>query len=223
MFRVIRIFCSVIIYLSASFLKLMILVPIYMSNRLPACSPCMCEPHQDDLWQCVEEARCASNDDEWLQLAVMRDPRAVTVSSYFHILKYFPKLLKTVPSVDAYFQQKLAVLCMWTTIRYLLFTMVFADQSKVFFFEEMFLDPVDWYGRFFSFIGLKLPFEFVFGLSQRTGNMGNFNEHPGGHNDRNRTFTVELNAESLGMMDDVMRIWLPRVLLTRFGVLPYSM
>lgn len=93
---------------------------------------------------------------------------------------------------------------------------VFADHSEVFFFDELLVDPVDWYGRFLSFVGLKLPFEVIVDLAQRGSIKGGINEHPAGNNQSNRTFTSELKAESLEMMDDVMRVWLPAVLLRRW-------
>lgn len=174
--------------------------------------------HQDDLWQCVEQAGC-SLDDEDLQLVVFRDPRAVTVSSYFHILKTHEDVAPRIPTIDEYFQKRLAAMCMWTTVRHVLFTTLLADRSEVFFFDELLADPVDWYARLFSFVGLELPSEVVSDVWRRGSHRGSsINVHPGGHNESNRTFASELGAESLEMMDDVLRVWLPTVLLQRFGI-----
>jgi len=79
---------------------------------------------QADLWQCVDEAGCTFNDES-LQLAVMRDPRAVTVSSYFHRVRRKPHVsFEFDDSVDIYFQNMLQKVCMWTSLRHLLFTKV---------------------------------------------------------------------------------------------------
>ena len=177
----------------------------------------------------MEEADCAFNDDR-LQLAAMRDPRAVTVSSYFHRKRVRPDdEFKFDDSVDTYFQNMLGHVCMWTTVRHLLFTKVLADRSELFLFEDMLIDPVDWFGRFFPFVGLKLPVEFVFDMAEIAsggsrmfgyGHKG-IDEHPGGHEPGgNRTFRDELGPESLAMMDDVVRLWLPPMLSKRFGVEP---
>jgi len=48
---------------------------------------------------------------------------------------------------------------------------------------------------------------------------GHMDAHIGGHaSGDNRTFRDELGPESLAMMDDVVRMWLPPVLLQRFGI-----
>ncbi len=183
---------------------------------------------QADLWRCVEEAECAFNDDS-LQLAMMRDPRAATVSAYFHRIRVNPERhFELESSVDTYFQEMLRVVCRWTAVRYLLFTELLADQSELFLLEDLEIDPADWYGRVFSFVGLHLPFEFIHDTAQhasgRDGTLGygHIDEHPGGHASgvTSRTFKDELGPESLAMMDDVVRLWLPPVLVQRFGIEP---
>lgn len=188
--------------------------------------------HQGDLWRCVDEAECTFNDQR-LQLAVMRDPRAVAVSAYFHALRVYPErypaLAKSLGSVDSYFQQMLKPICMWTTIRHLIFSNLLSGQSEVFWFEDMLADSVDWYGRLFSFIGVTLPYNVISGMAhmaERGDPMFGFfakgvDEHPGGVKPGgDRTFRSELGPESLAMMDDVLRAWLPPVLLKRLGVSP---
>ncbi len=176
----------------------------------------------------MEEAECAFNDDSQ-QLAIMRDPRAATVSAYFHRIRENPdKHFELESSVDTYFQELLGVVCMWTTVRYLLFTEMLADRSELFLLEDLVIDPVDWHGRFFSFVGLHLPFDFIHDTAQAasgggsTPGYGRKDEHPGGHESVGSaiTFRDELGPESLAMMDDVVRLWLPPVLLQRFGIEP---
>lgn len=174
----------------------------------------------------MESAGCTFNDDR-LQLALVRDPRAVTVSAYFHTIREHPTW--EMEPLDQYFQKLLGPYCMWTTVRYLLFSELLADRSELFFFEDMMIDPVDWYGRFFPFAGLNLPVEVMFDIARVAGEGGRLfsghrkgvDEHPGsiaqGHD---RTFRDELGPDSLAMMDDVLRVWLPSVLLRRFGVSP---
>lgn len=134
-------------------------------------------------------------------------------------------------SLDAYFQHSLKFVCMWTSIRYLLFTKLLAHQSVLlFYFEEMFVDQVDWYGRLLSFVGLKLPSQVIFDMAEYVNSGGKYkaypnrgvNGHKGGEPKQvegaKRTFRDELGPESLAMMDDVLRTWIPPVLLQRFGV-----
>ena len=131
------------------------------------------------------------------------------------------------PTVDEHFQQFLGLVSRWTTVRYLLFTEFLADRSELFFFEDLLIDPIDWYGRFLSFVGLHLPYEVVFDLARTATEGGDMfgvyrkgiDQHPGTVVATNRTsFRDELNEESLAMMDDVVRALLPPVLLKRFGV-----
>ena len=131
------------------------------------------------------------------------------------------------PTVDEYFQEFLWLVSRWTTVRYLLFTEFLADRSELFFFEDLLIDPVDWYGRFFRLVGLHLPYEVVFDLARTASGEGEMfgvtrkgiDQHPGSVAATNRTsFKDELNEQSLAMMDDVLRALLPPVLLKRLGV-----
>ena len=167
----------------------------------------------------MDEAGCTFNDER-LQYAVMRDPRAVTVSSYFYRVRK-PLEFDTPNTLDDYFQQMLAPFCVWTSIRYLIFTQLLADQSQVFYMEDLVVDPTDWYGRFLSFVGLSLPRRVIDEMMRDTSaRLGKgYNEHPGGGEPgSSRSFRDELGPQSLAMMDDVMRSWLPPVLLQRFGI-----
>lgn len=116
---------------------------------------------------------------------------------------------------------------MWTTVRYILSTEFLADESELFYFEEMLMDPVDWFRRYLPFIGLHVPAEVIFDLADEAANEGGMfgltdagvDVHPGGAAPApSRTYKDELGPESLAMMDDVLRAWLPSVLLNRWGV-----
>lgn len=112
-------------------------------------------------------------------------------------------------------------------MRYFLFTELIGDRSELFWFEDTLVDPVDFHGRLLTFAGLELPLETVVGMARVAsagGGLYGFKEkgpdvHIGGTEpEANRTFRGELSPESLAMMDDVLRTWLPPVLLSRFGV-----
>lgn len=180
---------------------------------------------QVELWGCIEEAECAVTDES-LQLAVLRDPRAVTVSSYFHLLNYKHKM--EFVSLDTYFQRMLGVVCMWTTLRHMLFTRQLANQAQVVWFEDLVSNPVDWHGRFFAFVGVTLEggvvehiAQFASGGGRLFGNIvKGLDEHPGGlAPSPNRSFADELGPESLALMGEVMENWLPPEILKRFKAL----
>lgn len=179
---------------------------------------------QSDLLLCVEEAGCIFNDER-LQFAMIRDPRAVTVSTYFYNALNHPELLEPLgdagKSVDAFFQRMLEATCAWTSIRYQLFTQLLADQSQVFWMEDMLRDPVDFHGRLAYFLGLRLPVSVIMEMVQTSASQASkgIDRHPGGGPSvAGRTFRDEVGPESLAMMDDVTRSWLPPVLLQRFGI-----
>jgi len=179
---------------------------------------------QSDLSLCVNEAGCIFNDER-LQLAMMRDPRAVTVSTYFYNAGNHPALLKPLgdagKSVDAFFQRMLETTCAWTSIRYQLFTQLLADHSQIFWMEDMLRDPFDFHGRLTYFFGLRLPVRVIIEMVQASASdasKGIDRHRVGGTNVVGRTFRDEVGPESLAMMDDVTRSWLPPVLLQRFGI-----
>lgn len=160
----------------------------------------------------------------------MRDPREVTVSTYFHKKRTNPgKLDRVVESVDEYFQKYLGAICMWVSLRYFFFTEIIGDQSELFWYDDHEADPVDWHGRLFAFIGLNMPLPKVVDMAMFAsgGDIRSaldfepkgIDEHPGGNSSIARNFRDDLGAESLAMMDDVMRKWMPPVILKRFGIL----
>lgn len=166
-------------------------------------------------------------------MAVLRDPRAVTVSSYFQLLHQdSPRVdnpKENFDSVDDFFQAHLPSVSMWVSIRYFLFTELLAEQSAVFWYDEAVADPVDWHGRYFSFVGVHLPLDEVIEAARIASGGGGIlgypskglDTHPGGEEQtETRKFRDELNPTSLAGMDDVLRVWLPPVVLDRLGLLP---
>ena len=186
---------------------------------------------QVDLWNCVQQADCVVHNDR-LQLSVMRDPREVTVSTYFHRKRTIPGKLEKevgVGSVDEFFQKYLGSICMWVSLRYFFFSEVMGDQSELFWYDDHEADPIDWHGRYFAFIGLNMPLPKVVDMALFASGGEDINrvldfeakgidDHPGGNSSVARNFRDDLGADSLAMMDDVMRKWMPPVILKRFGI-----
>ena len=182
-----------------------------------------------ELWQCVEDNDCPIIDQR-LQLAVIRDPRAVTVSAYFmHVRLQKAHGLTSAGYLDAYFMTFLKTVCMWMSVRYFLFTELLANQSLVLHYEDAVADPVEWHRRYLGFVGIRLPPEQVEEASRVASEGGSIlgfhskglDEHPGAQSQGDsRSFRDELSNSSLSAMDDVLRTWLPDVLLEKYGVLP---
>lgn len=70
-----------------------------------------------DVWQCVRESAC-SPTDESLQMVILRDPRPMTVSSYYHQLIYYRQREGT---IDEYVEKMLPTMCQWVALRHILF------------------------------------------------------------------------------------------------------
>lgn len=87
-----------------------------------------------------EEAGCTVQGES-LQLVAMRDPRAVTVSTYFHRIRTGEQL----GSLDDFFQEYLPSLCMWISARYFFFTEIMADKSELFWYV-LIMKLIPWSG-----------------------------------------------------------------------------
>ena len=125
----------------------------------------VCEPRDGSpvetypqLWSCVQESMCNITDSS-LQIAVLRDPRAVTVSSYFQLLRQkSPMLVKErIKSVDHFFINHLDPIVQWISLRYQLFTQIAPERAEVFWYEDAIADPIEWHGRYYNFVGLRPP------------------------------------------------------------------
>lgn len=152
----------------------------------------------------------------------------MAVSAYYH-LKRTSSPQVTGLSVDEYFQKFLGLMCRWVSVRFFLFTQVWRSQSELFWYGDHEADPLEWHGRYLAFIGLNLPVDEVVKMA-RTASGGDVEDvlgyetkgidrHVGGLQESNRTsFRDEIGTESLEMMDDVLRTWLPPVILKRLEV-----
>ena len=181
--------------------------------------------NQPDLWDCVKNSDCPFVDNR-LQMAVMRDPRPLAVSSYFHMLREYPDTLSGM-TVDTYVATMLPIFCQWVSIRYLVFAELLKDTSIIFWYDEAQDDPVVWHVKYYNFVGIRVPDEVLrkaATIATRGGKMFGFpskglDKHEGGADaGLTRTFKDELNSTTLTNMDDVLRVWLPAEMLQKLNV-----
>ena len=121
------------------------------------------------------------------------------------------------------------ILCQWLVVRYTLFTGILDHQSIEFWYNDAIFDPLQWHIHYFYSVGLQLPFQVVVATSEAAAadKLGfshkDIDVHPG-EKPRNETvprrFEDEVSEEMLELADDVLRTWLPPILLERFGVAP---
>lgn len=126
-------------------------------------------------------------DDDAVQFVAMRDPRAVAVSSYFHVKKHPDHYLKNYAmthSVDESVLFSLSTVCRWTTIRHILFDGMMPDRSEVFWYVDALGHPEDWHYRWSHMAGLTLPSPWMRNITLLAG-QGSWatevNDHEGGH------------------------------------------
>lgn len=184
--------------------------------------------NQAELWQCATDAACPIIDNR-LQLSVMRDPRAIAVSAYFHILREYPQTMRYA-SVDEYASAFLPAACKWLSIRYMLFSEMLGDRSLLAWYDDAQENPSEWHRRFLEFVGLRMPDEVVaVAVGDATGGGSRFgfpvkgiDRHQGGAEaNPTRSFRDEISAETLENMDAVLRVWLPPAVLQHLGVALY--
>lgn len=180
--------------------------------------------NKDELWKCVEESACRINSER-LQMAVMRDPRAVAVSAYYHKLRGSPSAVKGM-SVDEFALALLPVICQWVSIRYFLFSELISTASKIFWYDDAKANPKQWHLELFSFVGLRVPESVVSkaaDAAQQGGHILGFpakgvDEHVGGvEATAERFFANEVTVDTLVQMDSVLRSWLPPAVLEHLG------
>lgn len=180
-----------------------------------------------DLMQCMDKANCTVIEDGWLQMAVLRDPRTLTVSAYYHCRKGRGEN-SFEGTVDQFVAQFLPLMSQWVAIRYKLFADIMSDRSTLFWYTDATVNPMEFHYRLLDAVGLQLPAPVV----KRTvdavlGNHFEFDEkgydkHPGEHAPNEwkpHKFEDEVSPETLVMADETLRTWLPDVLLTRLGVI----
>ncbi|CAN0128844.1 unnamed protein product [Scytosiphon promiscuus] len=177
-----------------------------------------------DLWGCMQEASCDFRDRRQHFVAI-RDPRAVAVSTYFYVRthpRYYEDHFAQNHTLDETVKKILPQVSHLTALRHILFDGIVADRSEIFWYEDALEDPLDWHRRWMSLAGLLLPKAWTEHMvaSVGTGKWATkINPHPGGKEvSVNRTWTDEVSPEIREEMDAILRIWLPGVLLARFGV-----
>lgn len=85
-------------------------------------------------------------------------------------------------------------------------------------------DPLAWHYRWLASVGLQMPAEVVKGAASAAARHDfifpskGVDEHPGGNASERRSYRDEISAVTLAGFDDVLRTWLPPVLLARLGV-----
>lgn len=180
---------------------------------------------QDDLWQCMHLSQCEFTD-EWLQMSVFRDPRPAVVSSYFH-LKRTSKI--PLPTLEEFVAKKLPIMCQWLAVRYTLFSGSLSHQSTEFWYRKALANPLAWHHTWFDMVGLQLPFNVVNATANGAVaydfrfNKKHIDVHPGeeGKGDPGvRKFEDQVSPQVLHLADEVLRVWLPPVLLEQLGVEP---
>jgi len=180
-----------------------------------------------DTERCLHENPCKVTDKRH-QMLILRDPRAVVVSSFFRLVLHPKSVGHTMPgeSLDNYALRMLPTVCRFVHLRYMLLQEQMPDRTVEFLYDESLADPLDWNQRWLSFVGLTLPesvVQKVAGTAQRrefgfTGSKG-VSEHAGGKDATpDRRWTDEVSPEMVGQMYEICRLWLPPVLLDKFGI-----
>lgn len=181
--------------------------------------------NKDDLWRCMHKANCETIDD-WIQMAIFRDPRPAVVSSYYHREVHGSR---EVGDLEDFIKRELPILCQWLAIRYILFCGMIPHQSMVFWYDDAISDPLAWHYHWFHSVGLQLPPHIVQRATTEAvaDNLGfrhkTIDVHPGEEprpETSVRRFEDEVAPDIIEIADAVLRVWLPPVLLEKFGVLP---
>ena len=179
-----------------------------------------------DTERCLHEKPCAITDNRH-QMLILRDPRAVVVSSFFHVKTHPESAGRSLPgeSVDDYALRMLPTICHFVHLRYQLLQEKMSDRTVEFFYDEGSADPLGWHQRWLSFVGLTPPVsvaqeatdtarrrEFGFALK-------GVDKHPGGKvATAHRSWEDEISPEVLRRMYEICRVWLPPVLMEKFGI-----
>lgn len=151
----------------------------------------------------------------------MRDPRGIAVSTYFHLVRYYPRTLRKGQTLDEAVIAFLPGICQWIAIRHILAGGIMPKTSHLFWYEESKDRRIEWYFRLLASFGLQLPVSEVSTMVDLAAHVGGYNVHPGGMAPAAmRTWRDELHSDMEAEMNEILRTWLPPVLLARFGVPP---
>ncbi|CAN0459262.1 unnamed protein product [Hapterophycus canaliculatus] len=157
----------------------------------------------------------------------MRDPRAVAVSTHFYARtnrRFYEDHFAQNHTLEETVMKILPQVCLFTTLRHILFDGIVPDRSEIFWYDDALDDPLDWHRRWMSLAGLLLPKPWTEGIAASVGTgkwSTKVNRHPGGAEaSLSRTWRDEVSPDILEDMDAILRTWLPGVLLARFDVPP---
>lgn len=168
----------------------------------------------------------------------MRDPRPQSVSTFYHLKVHHQKddakvIGSGLKAIDEFVLDALPDLCRWMSIRYALFTGPMHQQSTLFWYDDAVSDIVTWHQEWLASVGLNLTESVVERMAQ-AAERGEFdfntlgrNDHPGTDKEvpeekekAHASWKDGLNTEILEDLDDILRQWLPPVILARLKVLP---
>eukprot|EP00903_Cladosiphon_okamuranus_P005693 g5655.t1 len=179
-----------------------------------------------DSAQCLHEHPCKITDRR-LQMLILRDPRAVVVSSFFYLKTHESSAGRSrqPESVGEYAVRLLPTICRFVHLRWLLLQERMADRTVEFTYDESLADPLSWHERWLSSVGLTPP-KSVVQEATDTALRGEFgfagkgvDKHVGGKEATPaRTWEDEVSAEVAEQLNDICRVWLPPVLLEKFGI-----
>ena len=124
-------------------------------------------------------------------------------------------------TIDDFVWENLPRTCQWTALRHIVFEGFLARSSSVFWFEDTNRDPVGWHLQWMGFAGVQLPVKVVVSMAQAAvGGSHRFINHHGGGKEASpyRTWEDEVGAGVVDGVDEILRLFLPPVLLARWGV-----
>eukprot|EP00752_Nemacystus_decipiens_P012793 g11328.t1 len=179
-----------------------------------------------DTAECLHENPCEVRDSR-LQMLILRDPRAVVVSSFFHVETHKSSAGRgrRGESVDRFAVRMLPTICRFVHLRWLLLHERMADRTVEFMYDESLADPLGWHQRWLSSVGLTPPKSVVekatnTAVRKEYGFTGKgVDTHPGGKEATPaRRWDDEISAEVVEQLNDICRVWLPPALLEKFGV-----
>jgi len=179
-----------------------------------------------DTVRCLREKPCAIADNRQ-QMLILRDPRAVVVSSFFY-LKLHPNsagIARAGENLEDYALRMLPTMCRFVHLRYQLLQGNMPDKTVEFLYDESLTDPIRWHQRWLSFVGLSPPKSVVQNATD-TAQRREFgftahgvDEHVGGKEaTRHRSWKDEISPEVVRKMYEICLVWLPPVLLDKFGI-----
>lgn len=146
------------------------------------------------------------------------------MSSYYH--RKNGDVLGGEFTLEEYLPKILPGICMWTSIRYILFAGLF-DNSVIYWYDETVARPRDWHRAFLNSVGLHLPESVVedavvaalngeFSFTAKT--MDRHSEQDNADVASDRSWKDDLDPTVILGLDAVLRVWLPPVLLAKLGV-----